>query len=75
MHAAIRSILVAAIERRGTSLNDYLDADGAPGDNQNYLQAYGRAGQPCTRDGCGTPIVRQLIAQRGTWICPRCQRP
>jgi formamidopyrimidine-DNA glycosylase len=74
LHAAIRSVLAAAIERRGTSLSDYVDAEGAPGDNQNHLQVYGRAGQPCTRPGCGRAIVRQVIAQRGTWLCPRCQR-
>jgi formamidopyrimidine-DNA glycosylase len=74
LHRAIQSILTVAIERRGTSLNDYVDALGEPGDNQNHLQAYGRAGLPCTRPECGQPIVRLLIAQRGTWLCPRCQR-
>jgi formamidopyrimidine-DNA glycosylase len=74
LHAAIQSILALAIERRGTSLNDYVDASGEPGDNQNHLQVYGRAGQPCTRPGCGREIVRLLIAQRGTWLCLRCQR-
>ncbi len=74
LHAAIQSILALAIERRGTSLNDYVDASGEPGENQNHLQAYGRAGLPCTRPGCGKPIVRLLIAQRGTWLCLRCQK-
>jgi formamidopyrimidine-DNA glycosylase len=36
--------------------------------------AYGRTGLPCTRPDCGRPIVRLLIAQRGTWLCLRCQR-
>jgi len=74
LHAAIQSILAAAIERRGTSLSDYVDAEGAQGENQNHLKVYGRAGEPCARPGCGRPIVRQLIAQRGTWLCLRCQQ-
>lgn len=74
LHAAIQSVLAAAIERRGTSLSDYVDAEGEQGENQNHLQVYGRAGQPCTRPACGRPIVRLVIAQRGTWLCLRCQR-
>ena len=71
--AAIQQVLEAAIERRGTTFSSYLDAAGEPGDNQNFLQVYGRAGQPCPR--CNRPIGRRVIAQRGTWFCPRCQRP
>ena len=69
---AIGEVLQNAIQRRGTSLSSYLDASGEPGRNQDYLLAYGRAGQPCQR--CGRPIERRLIGQRGTWYCPRCQR-
>src|SRR6476646_5998126 len=72
LNQAIREVLEGAIQRRGTSFSDYVDAAGEPGQNQDYLLAYGRAGQPCQR--CGTPIERRLIAQRGTWFCPRCQR-
>lgn len=71
LHQAIQLVLQEAIERRGTSLSDYLDARGEPGRNQDYLRAYGRAGQPCPR--CGEPIARMVIGQRGTWYCPRCQ--
>lgn len=42
------------------------------GDFQNYLRVYHRAGEPCPE--CGTPIQRLLIGQRGTHICPACQR-
>jgi formamidopyrimidine-DNA glycosylase len=69
---AIREVLESAITRRGTSFSDYVDASGDPGENQDYLFVYGRAGQPCRR--CGRPIERRLIAQRGTWFCPRCQQ-
>jgi formamidopyrimidine-DNA glycosylase len=73
LHTAIRQVLSAAIERRGTSLSDYVDADGERGTNQDFLQVYGRAGLPCPRASCGRPIVRQVVAQRGTWLCPTCQ--
>jgi formamidopyrimidine-DNA glycosylase len=70
---AIQGVLAEAIERRGTSFSDYVDAEGEPGTNQEFLQVYGRAGQPCSREGCGKLIVRQVVAQRGTWLCPTCQ--
>jgi formamidopyrimidine-DNA glycosylase len=71
--SSLRHVLEAAIGRRGTSLSDYVDALGQAGDNQNYLEAYGRDGQPCSR--CGRSIQRIVVGQRGTWHCPRCQRP
>ena len=73
LHEAIQKVLSLAIERRGTSLSDYVDADGEPGTNQEFLQVYGRAGLPCRREECGRPIVRLVVAQRGTWLCPGCQ--
>lgn len=73
LHAAIQGVLSAAIERRGTSFSDYVDAEGERGTNQDFLQVYGRAGLPCVRDTCGRPIVRLVVAQRGTWLCPSCQ--
>lgn len=73
LHEAIQQILTTAIERRGTSLSDYVDAEGEPGTNQEFLQVYGRAGLPCTREKCGRPIVRLVVAQRGTWLCQSCQ--
>lgn len=71
LHAA-RGILEAAIERRGTTFAGYVDETGARGENQQHLRAYGRTGLPCLR--CGRPIQRIVIAQRGTWFCPRCQK-
>ena len=69
---AIHDVLAAAIERRGTSFSDYRDADGTRGENQDYLNVYGRAGQPCPR--CGTILRRIFIGQRSSTFCPRCQR-
>jgi formamidopyrimidine-DNA glycosylase len=70
--AAVRRVLERAIERRGTSFSDYVDADGAEGENQGYLNVYGRAGQPCPR--CGRPVARLRLGQRSSHYCPHCQR-
>jgi formamidopyrimidine-DNA glycosylase len=68
----IRSVLASAIEHRGTTLRDYRDGSGQPGENLRQLRIYSRAaGDPCPT--CGSPIVRQVIGQRGTKLCPRCQ--
>ena len=73
LHSAIRETLELAIAHRGSSISDYVDAAGEKGSFQLLHQVYGREGQPCRT--CGTPIRRILVAQRGTWYCPRCQRP
>jgi formamidopyrimidine-DNA glycosylase len=72
LRRAIVDVLQRAIEMRGTSVDDYVDADGKQGSFQNDLAVYGRLGQPCPR--CNSPIVRTVLAQRGTWWCRRCQR-
>jgi formamidopyrimidine-DNA glycosylase len=68
---AIKQVLQDAIDRRGTSFSDYRDADGSPGENQDFLNVYARAGEPCPR--CGTPISRTLIGARSSHFCPHCQ--
>jgi formamidopyrimidine-DNA glycosylase len=72
LHAAIGSVLRKAIEMRGTSVDDYVDAEGLRGGFQNELSIYGRDGKACSR--CGTSIVRTVLAQRGTWWCRSCQK-
>jgi len=69
---ALRRVLLSAIESRGSSVDDYVDAEGLPGDFQKKLHVYGRAGLPCRR--CRTPIKRIVLGQRGTFYCPACQR-
>jgi formamidopyrimidine-DNA glycosylase len=71
LHQAIQSVLRRAIELRGTSASDYVDAEGLQGGFQNVLSVYGRGGEDCSR--CGRKIVRTVIAQRGTWWCRACQ--
>ncbi len=68
---SMRAVLRQAIRYRGTSVADYVDLDGRRGAFQKHLHVYGRAGQPCRR--CRTPLVRILLAGRGTVLCPRCQ--
>jgi formamidopyrimidine-DNA glycosylase len=70
--AAVREALESGIARRGTTLRDYVDADGLAGDNASALLVYGRAGEPCPR--CGGAIRRRVDAGRATFFCPRCQR-
>lgn len=72
--AAVHTVLAAAIESGGTTLNDmaYLLPDGRAGENFESLAVYGREGLPCRR--CGTPIERVVIRARSTHFCPDCQR-
>lgn len=71
--AAIRSVLTSAIANRGTTIADYVDADGQPGANQYCLNVYGRAGLACPI--CQSPIESTRLAGRSACFCPRCQPP
>ena len=68
---AVRSILTEAIERRGSSIDDYTAPDG-DGSMQERLQVYQRTGEPCPR--CGRPVKRIVIGARSTHLCSWCQR-
>jgi formamidopyrimidine-DNA glycosylase len=70
---ACRDVLHDALENNGTSLRDFVDADGAEGSNWEYLNVYDRAGQPCKR--CKTSIKRIVLQGRATYYCPTCQTP
>lgn len=72
LHAAIREVIAAAIEREGTTFRDYAMVNGQSGGYANFLVAYGQAGRPCGR--CGTALRKSVVAQRGTTWCPACQR-
>ena len=72
LRQALRKILQQAIRLGGSSVSDYVDANGARGFFQLEHCVYLRTGQPCRR--CGTPIRRILLAGRGTHYCPHCQR-
>ncbi len=68
----IKSVLQSAIEQGGTTLRDFVHADGEPGYFSLRLHVYGRTGQPCY--ACGAPIRQIVIGQRSTFYCGRCQR-
>jgi len=65
-------VLSAAVQAGGSSVSDYVDADGRAGSFQTQHHVYGREGEPCPR--CGSPIRRIVVGQRGTHYCPKCQR-
>jgi formamidopyrimidine-DNA glycosylase len=70
---AIREVLDRALTHNGTSLRDFVDADGAEGNNADFLWVYGREGEPCPR--CTTAIKRTVHQGRATFYCPTCQTP
>jgi formamidopyrimidine-DNA glycosylase len=72
IHQAMREVLTLAIEHGGSSISDYVDAQGERGWFQTLHNAYGREGEPCVR--CGGVIHKILVAQRGTHFCPQCQK-
>ncbi len=73
LYRAIQEVLQEAIRHRGTTLEDeaYLDLFGKPGEYQQELKVYGRAGQPCRR--CRTPIESVKVGGRTSYFCPQCQ--
>lgn len=72
LYQAIRDILALAVERGGTTLRDFSNADGMPGHFQLQAQVYGRDGLPCVR--CGRPIALLRQGQRSTYYCTHCQK-
>jgi formamidopyrimidine-DNA glycosylase len=71
LHESLRTVLLAAIRAGGSSVSDYVDADGEAGFFQIQHKVYGREGLPCRV--CRTPIRRIVLAGRGTHYCPHCQ--
>ena len=71
LYESVRSVLAEAIERRGSSIDDYTAPDG-DGSMQERLDVYQRTGEPCPR--CGRPIKRIVVGARSTHLCTWCQR-
>jgi len=72
LHAAIQQVLKEAIALGGSSVSDYVNADGEEGFFQLEHRVYGREGESCLV--CKTPIKRVVIAGRSSHYCPKCQR-
>lgn len=69
---SLRRVLRRAVRMGGSTLRDYVRADGTMGEFQNVHRVYGRTDEPCPR--CRAPVERLVVAQRSTHICPICQK-
>jgi formamidopyrimidine-DNA glycosylase len=69
---AVKSVLAMAIRVGGTTLRDYVGADGQPGYFRQKLYVYERDTQPCRT--CRTPVRQLTQGQRSTYYCPTCQK-
>jgi formamidopyrimidine-DNA glycosylase len=72
LRGAVQEVLREAIALGGSSINDYVDADGEEGFFQLQHRVYGRGGEPCLV--CGTAIKRVVLAGRSSHYCPKCQK-
>ena len=72
LYRVLQEILEKAIVLRGSSISDFLDAEGLPGEYQRHHRVYGREGRACFR--CGSTIRRVIVAGRSSYFCPKCQR-
>ena len=72
LRQALIEVLNHAIQLGGSSVSDYVDADGVRGFFQLEHKVYGRAGETCKV--CGTPLKKLIIGGRTTIYCPQCQR-
>ncbi len=73
LREAVRDVLARAVQKGGSTLRDFSNAQGEAGYFQLEAMVYDRAGQPCRV--CGTPIRGIRQGQRATYFCPRCQKP
>jgi formamidopyrimidine-DNA glycosylase len=71
LRRVLQEILRKAIVLRGSSISDFVDAEGQPGEYQRHHRAYRREGKKCYR--CGALIRRVIVAGRSSYFCPRCQ--
>jgi formamidopyrimidine-DNA glycosylase len=72
LHKSVQKVLKEAIRLGGSSISDYVDADGEEGFFQLRHRVYGREGEPCLV--CKTPIKRTVIVGRSSHYCPDCQK-
>ncbi len=72
LHSALQTVLAHAIKLGGSSVSDYVDADGIRGFFQLEHKVYGRAGETCK--DCGAGLKKIVVGGRTTVYCPGCQR-
>ncbi len=68
----IKDTLAEAIKHKGSSVDQYVQLSGSPGDYLKHHKVYDRQGEPCL--SCKTPIKRISLGGRGTYFCPHCQK-
>ena len=68
---AVVESLQAGLDAKGATIDDFRHPDGVSGSFQDRFLIHLREGEPCGR--CGTTVVKQRVAGRGTYVCPRCQ--
>ncbi|MDR0534020.1 MAG: bifunctional DNA-formamidopyrimidine glycosylase/DNA-(apurinic or apyrimidinic site) lyase [Verrucomicrobiales bacterium] len=69
---SVKKVLELAIKNGGTTISDFLSAEGKPGYFAQKLKVYDRVGEPCQK--CGNPVQKLTQAQRSTFFCAHCQR-
>ena len=72
LHASLQTVLQHAIQLGGSSVSDYVDADGVRGFFQLEHRVYSRTGEPCK--DCGTAVQRIVLGGRSTHFCRQCQK-
>ncbi|HYL68863.1 MAG TPA: bifunctional DNA-formamidopyrimidine glycosylase/DNA-(apurinic or apyrimidinic site) lyase [Candidatus Limnocylindria bacterium] len=72
LYRTVQHVLKEAIRLRGSSVSDYVDSNGEPGEFQLRHRVYMREGKKCFR--CGALIRRVIVAGRSSYFCPQCQR-
>ena len=72
LRRAVRQVLREAIRAGGSSVSDYVNAEGDEGFFQFEHRVYGREGEPCRV--CKAAIKRVVISGRSAHYCPNCQR-
>jgi formamidopyrimidine-DNA glycosylase len=71
LREAVIEALLAGIDARGATIDDFRDVEGVSGSFQDQFLVHRRAGEPCPR--CGSEIVKMVVGGRGTYVCETCQ--
>ena len=72
LHSSIRKLLTTAIKNQGTTIINFYFGEGKSGNFREQLKVFGRQDQDCPR--CSKKIIKIKVAQRGTHLCPNCQK-
>ena len=72
LHNSIQELLTRAIENQGTTIINFYFGEGKSGNFREQLKVFNRQDKKCPR--CNQKIIKIRVAQRGTHICPKCQK-